>query len=504
MDVARSAARTHARERGKSPVVGEVIADRYELEELVDHGGMSSVYRGRDRLLERNVALKVLHSHFVDDAEYVERFRREARAVAQLSHPNIVTVIDRGSSDGHQFIVFEYVDGENLKQLLERTGPLPVDRAIDLGIQIADALAFAHAHDLVHRDVKPQNVLIDVAGDAKVTDFGIARSLDVERGVTQTGTVLGTSNYLSPEQAEGRPVTPATDIYSLGVVLYELLTGDVPFRGDNLVVVAMKHVTESPPSLLASRPDVPPRLAHAVDRALAKDPADRFASMDGFANELRRCRDELGGFETDRTIVRGAPLVPVTARARARVRTKRRRGRLPRLVLFVGLVLIAAVVAVIVFNGSPISPKKHSGGAAVGATTVTLRGVGNYDPQGNPDSHADTASAATDGNLSTDWYTQIYATPDFGNLKQGLGLVVDAGKPVKLGKLTVQSPTPGFTAQIQAGSSRSGPFSTDSATRTVGGSTTFTLNGKTARYYVVWISRLPAGGKAEISEVTAR
>src|SRR5581483_3428159 len=234
-------------------MVGELVADRYELEEAVGHGGMSSVYRGHDRLLERTVALKVLHAHFGDDSEYVERFRREARAVAQLSHPHIVTV-------------FEYVEGENLKQLVERSGPLSVDRTIDLGIQIADALAFAHAHDLVHRDVKPQNVLIDAAGDAKVTDFGIARSLDVERGFTQTGTVLGTSNYLSPEQAAGEPVTTATDIYSLGVVLYELLTGEVPFRGDNLVVVAMKHVTEHPPSLLDQRADVPPRLARAVER----------------------------------------------------------------------------------------------------------------------------------------------------------------------------------------------------------------------------------------------
>ena len=162
-----------------------------------------------------------------------------------------------GRADGHQFIVFEYVEGENLKQLVERIGPMPVDRVLELGIQIAEALAFAHAHDLVHRDVKPQNVLIDSAGDAKVTDFGIARSLDVERGVTQTGTVMGTSNYLSPEQAAGKPVTQATDVYSLGVVLYELLTGEVPFHGDNLVAVAIKHVTEHPPSLLDQRTDVP-------------------------------------------------------------------------------------------------------------------------------------------------------------------------------------------------------------------------------------------------------
>ena len=479
-------------------MVGEVIADRYELEEAVDHGGMSSVYRGHDRLLERTVALKVLHAHFGDDAEYVERFRREARAVAQLSHPNIVTVIDRGSSDGHQFIVFEYVEGENLKQLVERSGPLSVDRTLELGIQIADALAFAHAHGLVHRDVKPQNVLIDSAGDAKVTDFGIARSLDVEEGVTQTGTVLGTSNYLSPEQAAGEPVTPATDIYSLGVVLYELLTGEVPFRGDNLVVVAMKHVTEHPPSLLEQRADVPPRMVRAIERALEKDPARRFASMDAFANELRRCHDELGGPAADRTLIRGAPLVPAPPRTVRRARTNRPGGHLPMLLALAGVVLLAIVVAALLYGGTGTFRRHHHAGGGGTVANVTLRGVGSL-----ADTHGDTAGAATDGNASTYWYTQIYATPEFGNLKSGLGLVVDAGRTVKLGSLLVHTPTPGFVAQIRAGDSAQGPFTDDSASQTVGSATTFHLAGKTAQYYVVWITRLPPGGKAEISEVTS-
>src|SRR3954464_11912968 len=263
----------------------EVIAGRYELVELVGTGGMSSVYKAHDRLLERNVALKILHPHYGDDEEYVERFRREARAVAQMSHPNIVTVIDRGEDDGQQFIVFEYVDGENLKQHVERSGPLPARRAVELALAIADALAFAHEHGLVHRDVKPQNVLLNGDGETKVTDFGIARSLDVEHGVTQTGTVMGTSNYLSPEQAGGHSVTPATDVYSLGIVLYELLTAEVPFPGENFVAVAMKHLNEPPPDVLERRPDVPMRLAAAIDRALAKDPEQRFASMDQFAAE---------------------------------------------------------------------------------------------------------------------------------------------------------------------------------------------------------------------------
>src|SRR5207244_10957313 len=244
---------------------------------------------------DRRVAIKILHEQYAADPEYVERFRREARAVARLSHPNIVTVIDRGEDGGRQFIVFEHVDGENLKELVLRTGRLPVRRALELALAIADGLAFAHEQGLVHADVKPQNVLFNREGEVKVTDFGIARSLHVEHGVTQTGTVLGTGEYLAPEQASGKPVSPATDVYSLGVVLWELLAGDVPFVGENFVAVALRHVNEPPPSLRERRPDVSPRLEAAVDRALAKDPGRRFPSMAAFAKELRACLAEAEG-----------------------------------------------------------------------------------------------------------------------------------------------------------------------------------------------------------------
>jgi len=270
-------------------MVGEVLLDRYELEELVGSGGMSSVYRAHDRLLDRTVALKVLHEHHLHDPEYVERFRREARSAAVLSHPNIVTVIDRGEHDGHQFIVFEYVGGENLKRLIEQRKPLPVATALELAIQIARGLSFAHRSGLVHRDVKPQNVLLNGDGQAKVTDFGIARSLDVQRGMTQTGTVLGTSDYIAPEQAQGKHVDEQTDVYSLGVVLYELLTGEVPFPGENFVAVAMQHINDPAPSVRAKRPDVPPRVDAAAQRAMAKDPSDRFPTMADFGRELEAC-----------------------------------------------------------------------------------------------------------------------------------------------------------------------------------------------------------------------
>src|SRR3954463_9815057 len=310
-------------------MVGEVLSDRYELEELVGTGGMSSVFRAHDRLLDRKVALKVLHEQYTADEEYVERFRREARAVAALSHPNIVTVIDRGEHEGRQFIVFEYVSGENLKQLIVRRGPAPVTTALELGIQMARALSFAHQQGLVHRDVKPQNVLLNGAGEAKVTDFGIARSLDVQHGMTQTGTVLGTSDYIAPEQAQGQRVDEQTDVYSLGIVLYELLTNEVPFPGENFVAVAMRHINEEPPSIRDKRPDVSPRLEAAVHRAMAKDAADRFPTMVDFCHELEACLQEAQG-----TVV----MTPPPKARRARVR---RTGPNPWPIVLALLVLIA-------------------------------------------------------------------------------------------------------------------------------------------------------------------
>jgi serine/threonine-protein kinase len=482
-------------------VVGELIAGRYELEELVGSGGMSSVYRAHDKLLERTVALKILHEQFTRDDAYVERFRREARAVAQLAHPNIVTVIDRGEQDGRQFIVFEYVDGLNLKELLDQEGPLGPREAIELALQVARGLAFAHENGLVHRDVKPQNVLIDADGRAKVTDFGIAHALDVD-GMTITGTIMGSSNYIAPEQARGEPVDEQSDIYSLGCVLYELLTGEVPFDGDNFVAVAMRHVNDPVPTVAEVRRDVPLHLDWTVERAMAKDNDERFASMSEFAAELEACHAELDGADGATVVV--PPRRP--PRPRRDRREQRRRSRaLPFVLLGVGLAaLIGGLAGALLLHNNGGGGSNGPPAAAGGSAAIHLTGLRGYDPPpGDGTEHDNYAARATDGSGSTYWFTETYGNQDFGNLKHGVGLMLDAGTAVKLSKLevTTDSAGGGFVAVIKAGSSTSGPFTSISDSATVTGTTTFSLHGGASQYYVIWITHLGPSDVAHVNEV---
>jgi eukaryotic-like serine/threonine-protein kinase len=484
--------------------VGGLIGDRYQLEELVGSGGMSSVYKAHDTLLERDVALKILHEHHLDDAEYVERFRREARTVAQLSHPNIVTVIDRGDADGQPFIVFEYIDGKTLDKALARRGALQVDQALEIAIACARGLAFAHRHGLVHRDVKPQNILLDDSREPKVTDFGIARSLNVKKGVTQTGTVLGTSNYIAPEQARGERSGAASDIYSLGVVLFEMLTGRVPFGGDNFVTVALRHINEPPPSVSASRGDVPPRVSAAVSRALAKDPRDRFPSMDAFAAELEACLKELraGATEPDATVVTQPMPAPVPRGARRTTRRRASSGPIVISLLALAALAVIVVAAVAVQRNGSVLPGIVPGAApASSAHSTRVSAVGAYDPQGGGGGEHDSdAPYATDGTQATYWRTEHYASPSLGGLKSGVGLVLNATGSLKT--LTVTTDTPGFTAVVQSGGS-AGSAQAVSSSEVVQSKTTFDLHGASGPVYVLWITHLPSDGVAHVNEVTA-
>jgi beta-lactam-binding protein with PASTA domain/tRNA A-37 threonylcarbamoyl transferase component Bud32 len=271
-----------------------VLSGRYELSNLVARGGMAEVYRAHDRLLDRPVALKILFPELSVDRSFVERFRREAQAAANLSHPNIVPVFDWGEDMGTYFIVMEYVDGRALSSILRTAGPLHPDRAAEIAADVAAALAYAHRHGVIHRDVKPGNVLITEEGTVKVTDFGIARAVNTEESLTQTGAVMGTATYFSPEQAEGQGVDARSDIYSLGVVLFEMVTGRPPFLGDTPVAVASKHVRENPPLPRQINSAIPPALEAVIMKCMAKDPQHRYASGEELRADLLRFREGRG------------------------------------------------------------------------------------------------------------------------------------------------------------------------------------------------------------------
>ncbi|HEX4734589.1 MAG TPA: protein kinase, partial [Thermoleophilaceae bacterium] len=264
--------------------IESVVDGRYRVLSRLGSGGMADVYCAEDLQLGRRVALKVLYRRFAEDQEFVERFRREASSAAGLQHQHVVSVYDRGEWDGTYWIAMEYLEGRSLKRVIQEEGPLAPERAIDLATQILRAARFAHRRGIIHRDLKPHNVIVDDEGRAKVTDFGIARAGASD--MTQTGSIMGTAQYLSPEQAQGHAVSAQSDIYSVGIILYEMLTGRVPFEGESAVTIALKQVSEHPVAPSQLNPAVTPALEAAVMRALAKDPAQRYPDADAFIAAL--------------------------------------------------------------------------------------------------------------------------------------------------------------------------------------------------------------------------
>ncbi len=437
--------------RSSSAMIGTVLSGRYRLEAKLGSGGMSTVYLARDQTLDRPVAVKVMHREMSEQADQLERFRQEARSVAKFSHPNVVSVIDAGEDGGHPYIVFEYIEGETLKQRISRNGALDPQEAIAYAIEIARGLAVAHARNMVHRDIKPQNILIDAEGRAKLTDFGISRQLEQD-GMTATGRVLGTTDYVAPEQAMGRKVDLRTDIYSLGVVLYEMLIGQVPFAADSQVGVAMKHVNEELPDVQRRRPDVSAAVALVVERATAKDPAERYQQVSEMIDDLSTALEveaaRAGSTTGEATSVLDA-VPPPKRKLSSRARWS-----------WVAIVAILVVVGGTLLAVQLISSGNFGGGGAEkgNGKPIQISSATDYDPEGDGEEVPNKVELAVDGDpTGTAWETEHYESDTFAGTKTGpdpgVGIYVTTTSPAKPTKMIVRTPTPGWDAEVFAASS---------------------------------------------------
>src|SRR3954447_21826127 len=494
--------------QNRATVIGNLLRGRYRLEERIGSGGMSTVYRAFDETLERGGAIKVLHQTMEDDPVQLERFRREARTVARLSHPNVVTVIDAGEDEGHPFIVFEYVDGDTLKALIRSTGPLPVVEAVAYAVEIGRGLIAAHSERLVHRDVKPQNVLIDPDGSAKVTDFGISRSLDAD-GLTATGRVLGTTDYVAPEQALGEDVTEQSDVYSLGISLFEMLTGAVPFSAESQVGVAMKHVREPLPDVQALRPEMSAALAAIVERSTSKERKNRYADAAEMVEDLEQAlaieAARAGATNGEATSVLRALPSESAEYAPRRLRS----GPRPVWLGLATMLLAAAGVAAFLLlrdTGTGSRAAKTTPAPAP-LRPVRLLQAKDFDPPpGDGLEHSPDARNAIDNDRSTYWYTETYDGGALG--KPGVGLYVTAESPVAARRLEAFSSTPGWAAKVYA--APDGPAATLSGWgRPIGKLSGVakesvalgTPPGQRFRSYLIWIDKLPPSGFVRLTEV---
>jgi serine/threonine-protein kinase len=492
---------------------GLLLADRYELTEPVDQGGMATVWEATDRVLERPVAVKILHEHLADDEGLLDRFRAEATASARLNHPNIVNVFDTGQEDGVAYIVMELFSGETLKDVIDREGSLPSERAIDVVLPVLDALQFAHEAGIVHRDVKPANIMVGGDGRTKVTDFGIAKAMTTAGDPTTTGSVLGSVPYMSPEQVEGREIDPRSDVYSCGALLYHLLTGRPPFQADTDIAAAMMRLTKDPMPPRAVRPGIPRSLDAVVMRGLARHPADRFATAEDMATALRRLRPPTGSV---------APLAqPAGAGPRQRPQpaaaARRRSGvfRSWMLVPFLAL-LVAGAVIVLALRLASSPDRGRKGGEGSGTrphaspAALTFADTAIEDPFGNGDEHQEDLPNIDDGDPSTYWETEGYSQDFAGESKPGVGVLFDLGAPRSVDGFRLTSPIPGFSFKV-AVSGDPESLTRPSALQDLAGRTfvakrvtSGSIQESRGRYVLLWITEIvPDGGgdyRAEVSE----
>ena len=478
---------------------GQELVGRYRLVRLIDRGGMAEVWEGRDDVLARPVAVKALHPRLARDANFQARFRREAVAAARLAHPNVVATFDTATDDDVTFIVMELIRGRSLGEVLAERGPLPPAEAVHIAVQVGRALDHAHRAGLVHRDVKPGNILLCTEpgrlGQVKVTDFGIVKAVvDDGADITETGAVVGTAAYLSPEQAKGEQPDPRADIYSLGVVLYEMLAGEPPFAAPTELATALLHVEATPPRLRRRRAGIPRSLEAVVLRALDKDPDRRFATAADLVDALLAI--DLGD-DADPDIVReptppgGVPVLPRRAR----------RSAIPLVVLVIAAAAGVALASVLGRAGEDDTP----GAGSAGDQPVALASATSFDPFG-PDKqeNEERVRFAIDGDPSTTWATDTYKVRTFAT-KPGVGVALRLDGSHELSTLRVQSPVNGWAASIYVAE---GPGRTladwgDPVTsaRDVAGDATFDLGGRTGAAVLIWFTDAGSTRRAEIAEV---
>lgn len=480
-----------------------LLGERYRLDQLIGRGGMAAVWSATDTVLGRAVAVKRLHSGLLADDEHAERFRREAVLVARLSHPNLVHLLDRGEDGDGPYLVMELVEGENLKTRLRREGPLPPEEAARICAAVGRALAYAHSQGVVHRDIKAQNVLLTRDGAVKLADFGIARLIEADdaEGLTRTDMLLGSADYLSPEQADGRPVDARTDVYSLGILLYECLTGVLPFTGEGFVAVAMKHCSEPLPDPRLANPAVPDWLALVAMRAAAKEPAERYPDA---ARMVAALEDRDAG-----TLV--MPLSPPIPAAATETegdtarRPRRRRARRWALALLAVVALGAAAVGAALYL-DPVG----DGDDGPSAVPLTLSAVRDYDPQGDGSENPEGRGLAIDGDPDTAWFTEVYRdSPELGGIKDGVGLILRLTAPATVSELELSSPTRGARLQVLGALSAAGERELLAEVETTGGAQTVPLAATSPQQsYLLWITSLADDGtgayRAGIGEVELR
>jgi serine/threonine-protein kinase len=494
------------------------LAERYEVVERIGSGGMASVWRAHDTVLGRDVAVKFLHEHLARDPGFVERFRREALSAARLTHPNIVNVFDTGELDGVPYIVMELFTGGDLSDLLERHGPLEPDEAVDLGMQVLAALRTAHGEGVVHRDVKPGNILVQTGPETrvKVADFGIAKAAYLSGDeVTSTGRVLGSVPYLSPEQVQGEPVDARSDLYALGVVLYEALTGRRPFEGDNDIATAMLRVTTDPLPPRAVRPGISRPLEAVVQRAMARRPDDRYASADEMAAAL-------GRIAADRTT--RIPVVAAVEETGPEPEPARSFFRswmlVPLLVLLIGGAVIAiGLVVGFLEVGGPLGVHPADDGGASNGGAVEVAEASAIDPFGSGGENDGQPGLAVDGDEATAWTTESYDANAAGTTglrvaakgidKAGVGLVLELDDAVDVGAITLTTTDPGWTFELRVGDDLDAlgseeplgqAFTVDETTGT------YTLDeAVNGRYVVIWVTSVVTlegggGNRAVVAE----